>query len=143
MLIVHVFQSINKLHWIIVCYLCLLIPQYAFAYHKFHDYDLKLFIKTVKNNVPDDDLPVLGNPNAWYAFKERGFRAYQYLDRADMEDDRFYIIDNQSFLKAYDRTDLISKIKKEYPSKLINTFKINNETINVYYYSKNENKSGK
>lgn len=136
LMIVFTFEKFKKLKWILLIFVLLLLPQYTYVYYQFHDYDLKAYVEKVANSIPDDGLLVLGNPNSWYAFKDREFREYTYTGYADIEEDEFYIIENVTFFQWTGKTAQKERINKQYPSEIIDTFVINNETVNIRYYQK-------
>lgn len=129
------FDNINRLKIITIIYIALLLPQYAYVYKQFSSYDLNAFIDKVTLSVPDDGLPVVGNPNSWYAFKDRDFREYSNVPTEYFDiNSGFYIVENTSYIEWYNYQDIWVYINKEYPNKIIDSFIINGEAINIRYY---------
>ncbi|MEN6461514.1 MAG: hypothetical protein ABFC94_09135 [Syntrophomonas sp.] len=131
-------ESINARKILIVCIILLVIPQYSYVFYLYHDYDLNKFTQQIKQELPDDKLPVMGNPNSWYALhdQDRQFRAYT-SKVVNLEWKEFYIIQNEEFFKWTGHTKAWDEINTMYPSEIISSFEVNGERINIRHYSEN------
>lgn len=57
---------------------CLLVPQYGFVWWRNRAHDFDAYLAAVTEAVPEDDVPIVGPPNAWFAFRDRTFYAHHY-----------------------------------------------------------------
>ena len=97
----------------------LLLPQYAFVYHLNHSYDYNLEIQSYQKLVPDDSLPILGSPDAWFAFPRRDFYSNRY--RGDLQKlglRRFYLIKE----KGEDLFEIKPYVQPRFDAKLLGEF---------------------
>lgn len=88
------FRRIRKQWMPLVLYAVLLVPQYTFVYIRNHDFGIDEYLRAVTGAVPMDDLPVIGTPNAWFAFHERRFYAIEYRNEwlFDLDLAEFYLV---------------------------------------------------
>lgn len=95
-LLVLVADRLRRVALPLLVFVALLTPQYAFAYIQNRDYDLNTYLSAIAVAVPDDALPVIGPPNAWFAMYEREFYSLQSGSHALIARDlqAFYIISN-------------------------------------------------
>ena len=70
---IKVADTLRLLKPLLILFLALLIPQYAFVYEQNRDFNFSREIQVMKESIPKDGLPVLGPPNAWFAFYDRPF----------------------------------------------------------------------
>ena len=65
---------------------------------KNREYDIEEYLDNVAALVPEDAVPVLGGPNAWFAMKEREFYFVDYrmgLENLDLNE--FYLIEDDAY----------------------------------------------
>ncbi|NOY28157.1 MAG: hypothetical protein GXP62_20010 [Oligoflexia bacterium] len=86
-LLLFVVAQAARLRWLgglLLFHLGLLAPQYLYLWVNNRGFDMDRYTATLQQAVPDDGLPVLGRPNAWFAFQGRTFIVYDY--QRDFED---------------------------------------------------------
>lgn len=127
LLIFYVFQSFGQLRMIMVFLLIYLLPQYATVYFLNRDFSLQAYITEVKKIVPADNRPVIGNPNDWFALKDRDFYTLDF--RRGIESlnlTKFYIIENDAY-RAGQYPDSRSYIQTNYQTRKVGQFKLRRE----------------
>jgi len=98
LILAKVFETRWNLAWMSWGLLALLVPQYAFAYHLNRDYSYKVEIQNYQKRIPSDTLPILGGPNAWFAFPGRDFYFNRYLgDIRRLGLTRFYLVSDDDY----------------------------------------------
>ena len=116
-----VFQARWGLAWLVWGILTLLLPQYAFAYHGNKAYDYYYEVGQYQKLIPADGLPVVGTPNAWFAFPGRKFYFNRYDgDFAKLGLARFYLVINDGFWGNPD--DTARYIQAHYAAKPVGDF---------------------
>lgn len=116
-----VFEERWGLVWMAWGFLALLLPQYAFAYHGNKAYDYRYEVGQYQKWIPADGLPVVGTPNAWFAFPGREFYFNRYDgDFAKLGLKRFYLVINDGFWDSPNGTTRY--IQAHYRAKPISDF---------------------
>jgi hypothetical protein len=130
LIVARVFEARWNLRWMVWGFLAALLPQYAFAYHLNQGYDYNLEIRTYQKMIPEDSLPVMGGPDAWFAFPGRDFYLNQYWgDIQKLGLTRFYLINDEGYRK--NSTALAAYIQTHFTSKPIGAFSMNRQDYRI------------
>ena len=98
LLVFWLFQDRKLIKVLAILILIYLIPQYTFVMIKNREYNIEEYLDNVAALVPEDAVPVLGGPNAWFAMKEREFYFVDYrmgLENLDLNE--FYLIEDDAY----------------------------------------------
>jgi hypothetical protein len=126
LILAKVFEDKWDLRWMVWGLLAWLLPQYAFAYHLNKNYDYAAEIGNYRKMIPPDSLPILGGPNAWFAFPSRDFYFNRYLgDFQKLGLSRFYLIEDEGYLEKPE--DTAKYIQAHFKSTALGEFPMNRE----------------
>lgn len=114
LLILTVAEDFKIVPFLILSLLLFQLPQYAWLFWSQKDYDHSEYISRIRAVVAeaegDDEELIYGNPNAWFAFQERDFRAYGAFGRAGIAPENwpehFLVLENSDFDRWNGRVDL-------------------------------------
>jgi hypothetical protein len=88
------FHRMDRLSTLVVIFLGLLVPQYAVVWWQNRHHDLDDHLETLRALAPAGEHPIVGSPNAWFVFKDRGFYCVSYAsDFLELELEEFILID--------------------------------------------------
>ena len=129
LLILTVFETAGRLRLLMAVFLIYLLPQYAVVYFHNRDFDLDRYLTKVTAAVPADRRTVVGNPNDWFAFKDRDFVTLDYrrgIDTLDLEE--FYLIEGDDYRAGwYPKTRAL--VESDYELRTIGQFMERGKTI--------------
>lgn len=109
-------ERVRALSPLLLVHFVLLAPQYAFVGFLNRKFDMVDYLGAVEGLVPDDDLPVLGRPNAWFAYQDRQFISFGYQgDFQNLDISEFWWIEEPVW-DGLATTDLKSAVSSEYVS---------------------------
>jgi hypothetical protein len=111
----------------------LLLPQYGMVWHMNRGFDFGTSLERLRAAVPDDGTPVVGNPNAWFAFREREFYAHEYKP-ASFEGlglKRFYLVENRAFAAEPRFQPLRQAIERDYERRAITAYDYHRDRLTV------------
>jgi hypothetical protein len=95
LLIVYTASMLKWEKHVLVLFLCLLIPQYAFVGIKNRHFDFDRYVEFLKESVTEKDIVIYGQYDDWYAFYDREFYSFKNINITYSED-IFYYINDQS-----------------------------------------------
>ena len=97
-------------------------------------FNLDRFLANGRAAVPDDRLPVVGNPNSWFVFKDRAFFATDYgpdsLEALGLE--AFYLVENNAFRKETRYEALNQDIRDKYELVRLTEFSEDKDEFRVF-----------
>jgi hypothetical protein len=98
LLILRVFERQGRLSLAVGLLLLYLLPQYGLVYARNRRWDFDGYLAGIRALAPADKTPVLGAPNAWFAFVDRPFLRVDYQgDFAAVAPERLILIEGQAF----------------------------------------------
>ncbi|MBQ9344240.1 MAG: hypothetical protein IJT88_03380 [Kiritimatiellae bacterium] len=116
--------------------LVFLLPQYAFVWSRNHDWDMDAYLAQVRALVPQDDSPVVGRPNDWFAFPERTFYADCYQgDFSAHAPPSFVLIAGDTFRHG-GYGAFKPAIRHQYTMAELGRFQSRGETVVIYQLTK-------
>lgn len=115
----------KRLRLVMALILLYLLPQYAFVLVKNRHWDFNRYLEKVTNAVPDDDLPIIGGPNDWFAFMDRPFFVTQRLRNPKFYIETFYLVEDNE-LRSW---DIMQNVNSKYITTEINRFSDGNEDV--------------
>jgi hypothetical protein len=124
----------NRLGLGAVALAALLLPQYGLAWKMNRDFDFDAYVGRLQASVPNDGAPILGNPNAWFAFREREFYAYEYTPAAfeRLELKRFYLVENRAFAAEPRFQPLRRVIERDYERRPVTAYDAHRDRLAVH-----------
>lgn len=132
-------QYMKKELIVILLFACLLTPQYFYVYKIYSSYDINAYATKLNEYVPKNGVTVLGNANSWFAFQGRDWYEYTSVGYGHIDADKIYIIQNKNYIQyTKGRQEQWKDIMRTYPSKIIKSFEVNGEQVNIRVYNKNE-----
>lgn len=130
LLAVHAASGIKKDQILLLLTFLLLFPQYAYLYKMNYRQESQTeYIEKVRKVLPENDIPIFGSPNEWFAYYDREFYSFKLLD-VKPEIDECYVIVEDDF----------RKLPQHFPDRLeqvnlLEEFYHGDEKIQVYHLS--------
>jgi hypothetical protein len=75
LLVLAAFRDLIRPEYILAAFMVYMLPQYALVLYLNRNFDLNDYLAKLKACTPDNNLPVVGAPNDWYAFRAGDFYA--------------------------------------------------------------------
>jgi len=121
LILTKIFENKWGLNFMVWGLLVLLLPQYAIAYYINRNYDYNYEIQNYQKIIPADSLPIVGCPNAWFAFPSRDFYCNQYSgDIRKLGLKKFYLISDNGYREK--PTEASDYIQNHFKAKPIGEF---------------------
>lgn len=93
LLIVYTASVLKWEKYVLIFFLCLLIPQYAFVGMKNRHFDFDSYVKFLDETVIQKDVVIYGHYDDWFAFYNREFYSFKNENITFSEDNFYYIKD--------------------------------------------------
>jgi len=133
-------EKIDKMMWGVSFLFVLFLAYYLSIYYRNHDYNCNTYSTRIASIVPADNLPVVGSPNEWFAFKDREFYPATYTGYFNTSAPAFYLIKEDNYRNGY--TDAPGNVRfkeiiaSNYAEKPVESLKIYGETYEVVRMSR-------
>jgi hypothetical protein len=136
-----VFEKLKRLEWAVIILFLFFFAYNASVLYRKHGYNFDEYITKIHGAVPENNLPVVGSTNEWYAFKDRTFYPAVYTYYFDTAAPALYAIEGDDFrngLPGISRRPLFMELLMlSYSDTLLKSLEINNERFDIKLMKKN------
>jgi len=133
-------EKIDKMMWGVSFLFVLCLAYYLSIFYRNHDYNSDTYATRIRSIVPADNLPVIGSPNEWFAFKDREFYAATYTGNFNTGAPAFYLIKEDNYRNGYPDMPGSARFKEilasDYTEKPVESIEIYGETYEVVKMSR-------
>jgi hypothetical protein len=132
MLYFYTYSSIGKLRPFLVLFVLICTTYYAAVYSKHKDFEFSNFISFIQSNASNEEIPIVGMPDVWFAAMERPFYPiHNERDFNKVNFEEFYFVE----------TDYLSSRSRVYEQVKSNIYANYNFTLISEWQAYGDNKS--